>query len=179
MREIYFRSFKLPSRGHYFWHLLKETKEGDLYYLHTSGLIAVRQANGAEKILKADIINGDKCVHILGQTYKLKNLVAEELYAGFNPEIHKIKFKDKNPLNCDCYNLQIEGYKPKRQRRTRTQSKINADIIKVNDTEYEGYAEAAKILNCHSRTLFRYIKGETKNSCLSEHKIELVKKEKK
>lgn len=167
MREIYFRSFKVPNRSHYFWHLIKESKEGDLYYLHTSGLVAVRYTNGSEKILKADIINGDKCIKILGRTYKLKYLVAKELYANFNPQIHKITFKDKNPLNCNCYNLLVEGFAIRKQKRLKGK-------IKVNGTEYESYTEAAEVLNCSVRTLTRYLKGEVKNSCLSEHKIELL-----
>lgn len=105
-REIYFKNFKLPRGGCYWWHLVL-TAHGHAYYVHTSGKVAVRYSTGVVRMLKERMVKGLKCVKIFNRNVSVKNLVAREKLVRFNSKIHIAVCKDGNENNCDIKNIEI------------------------------------------------------------------------
>lgn len=153
---IYFRQFKLPHRSEHFFHLIHETKEGKLYFIHTSGVLAVKYKNGKERLIKGTLNNrGHLVVKIEGKTYKIKNLVAAETINGYKAGMSVI-MKDGNPTNCDCYNLKV--LTPK-QLGTATGGLTNkSQKVMINGKIYNSIRQAALSIYVSPQSLSEYLR---------------------
>lgn len=157
---LYFRQFKFPQRANHFFHLIHTSANGQLYYIHTSGVVVVKYKSGIEKIMKGTLRKGNLCVNIDGKTYKIKKLVAREVFNNYSPDCC-IVHKDNNPRNCDCYNLKIVTKNYIGQNTGGKTSKAKKVII--NGKIYNSIAQAAKSLFVDPQTLTNYLKtGKSK-----------------
>lgn len=173
---LYFRQFKFPHRPEHFLHLIHETKDGKLYYIHTSGVLAVKYKNGKERLIKGTLNNrGHMVVKIEGKTYKLKNLVAAETINGYKPGM-PIVMKDGNPRNCDCYNLKM--LTPK-QLGVKTGGTTKKSIkVSINGKIYNSIRQAAKSIYVSPQTLSDYLHTGKSKVIDPKLNIKLVKADK-
>lgn len=172
--ELYFSQFKLPKRANHFWHLIHESQNGRLYYIHTSGVVGVVYKNGKEKLLKGTLHhNKDLIVKIGYKQFKMKNLVAREIFEDYIEGEHSVVLIDGNPRNCDCYNMRIytkqelgelTGILAKRKQQTT-----------VNGVVYPSVRQAAKDLYVSYQTVLDYVNKKSKKSILENQKIKIEK----
>ena len=157
--EKYFSQFKLPKRNWHWWHLIKETNSGKLYYIHTSGHVAVRYKNGKEKLLTSYFHKKYAMVKIQDKAYKLKNLVAMEVFPQYRKGMNVINI-DGNPLNCDFYNLKLIS---KSELGKLTGGLSRSQEIQIGKASFPSVRQASKSLFVSHQTLLDFLKtGKSK-----------------
>ena len=167
--DLYFSQFKMPRRGYHWFHLIAETKT-KLYYVHTSGKVLVRYANGKEKILTAYIKhNKYYVVKLLNKEVLVKHLVAKEIFPYFNSAIHSVVNVDGDITNCDCYNLRVYT---KEELGQMTGGKTNrCRKVAVGNKVYSSVRAAAKELYVSYQTMLDYLNG--KNSKVIDKNLKI------
>lgn len=164
MSEVYFKKFKVKNRNWHWWRLITETKNGALYYLHTSGKVFVRYKNGVEKELKGYIKRNDLYLKINGKEQKMKNLVASEVFINYKKGMNVI-LNDGDPRNCDVYNLSVYT---KQQLGKLTGGKNSRKIsIVINGVVYPSIRKAAKANFVSYQTLSDFLNKRYKTSVIS------------
>lgn len=145
--------------------MIKETKTGKLYYIHTSGVVGVVYKNGKEVLLRGALFhNKDLVIKIEGKQMKVKNLVAREVFNGYVEGVHSVVLKDGNPRNCDCYNMRIYT-KQELGRATGSKSKKSQPVI-IDGVKYSSVRAAAKELFVSYQTILDYLSNKYKKSVL-------------
>lgn len=172
MSSVLFTKIKVPNRPEHFWHRIATSLSGKEYYVHTSGIVAVRYKNGKERLLSTYVKhNKDLVVKIINKEYKVKNLVAAEVFSKYRKGVNVI-FKDGNFRNCDCYNLQIISKKLLGQR-TGILAGRNTKI-KINNEVYPSIRAAAKALYVSYQTLIDYLNTGRSSVIDASLKIEKI-----
>ncbi|MBR2385690.1 hypothetical protein IKA92_07385 [bacterium] len=171
MSSVVFTQIKVPKRPEHFWHRIAISPSGREYYVHTSGIVAVKYKNGKEKVLSAFERDGDLFVKIINKDYKVKHLVAAEVFSKYRKGTNVI-FKDGNFRNCDCYNLQIISKKLLGQR-TGILAGRNTKI-RINNEVYPSIRAAAKALYVSYQTLIDYLNTGRSSVIDTSLKIEKI-----
>jgi hypothetical protein len=187
---LFFKSIKVPSGKNYYWMPIAAENKGGRscgyrYYIHTSGAVAVRYANGKERKLtpylrrsaRGNQKRGSKkkeilTVKIFGKENAIKHLVAAALTKKYTKGSNVV-CKDGNEANCDYKNLVLIG-KRTLGRETGFLSKSKKVLVTFPDDSrqiFRSVRECAKALFCSYQTVSDYINGKSKKSVLSDYSI--------
>lgn len=105
------------------------------------------------------------------KAYKLKHLVAEKVFKNYHKGV-SIVLKDKDPYNCDCYNLKLYS-KDVLGKLTGSLAK-RSHPIKINDDLFPSVRSAAKSLFVSYQTLLDYLKTGKSTVISSDLQISYV-----
>jgi len=178
---LLFKDIKVPSGDEYLWQKIKTTATGKTYYIHTSGIVAVKGKTGKEWMLQRYMHRKDLACKIDNKMIKVKNLVAAAVFQSYKKG-KPVICKDRNSENCDYKNLVVLDNRSL-GKLTGHLSRSQKVLVITPDGDRELHRSvraAGKALNCSYQTVLDYISGKVKNSVLSGYVIyytSLTKKE--
>lgn len=165
---LYFADIKVPKSGKnadgYYWAHVYTNAEGKAYYVHTSGIVAVRYKHGKERILTPYLHNGKLCVKV-DKLRPIKHLVAAAALSGYRKGMPVIQ-RDRNPLNCDYKNLvlippeklgAVTGHLAGKAKPVRA-------YVEGSWKTFRSVRQCAIAIHCSYQTVLDYINGAVKNS---------------